>query len=144
MGELSELLRIAMPSGGAIWAQVDVGSFDPTEFAEVEIEESIEVAAVGIDDDFGIADVGIKRFLQKVKKLTDFKETISSVALSVHEGFAELPQEKVPDKVSVEFAVEISGKTGQLVGALAEVGSKAAIKVTVEWEEMAARIGGGK
>jgi len=140
---VSELLQIAMPSGGVIWARVDLGSVEAHELKEIEVSETVEVGD-DLDDAGGITDVGVRTLLRKVKKLTDFKETIRSVALSVHESFAELPDETVPDKVSVEFSIEISGKSGQLIGVLAEAGAKAAIKVNVEWHDMTTRVAAGK
>lgn len=142
---MTELLEILLP-GGVVFARVEVEpGEDVNGLAEVAVPA---VGATSADaDDLDavpmVGDVGVRDLLRKVKKLADFKETIQNVAVSVHESFAALEPEKVPDKVAVEFAIEIAAKSGQLVGVLAEVGGKAAVKVSVEWTGMAARAAGG-
>ncbi|GAA2036228.1 hypothetical protein GCM10009839_41370 [Catenulispora yoronensis] len=143
---MAELLEILLP-GGVVYARVEVApGEDVASLAEVDVPVAggggagVGVGADDLETIPEVGDVGVRNLFRKVKKLADFKETIQHVAVSVHESFAALEPEKVPDKVAVEFSIEIAAKSGQLVGVVAEAGTKAALKVSVEWTGMAARV----
>lgn len=85
-------------------------------YARVDEEES---AQSGVD-------VGLRdRF-----KLDSLGPTIRSVASSVHQSVDGLK----PDRVSVEFGLELSLDAGKVVAVLASGGAKASLKVTLDWD----------
>ncbi|MBB4891335.1 hypothetical protein FHS39_000335 [Streptomyces olivoverticillatus] len=58
-------------------------------------------------------------------------DTVRGVADSVRMGLAAAR----PDEVSVEFGIELSAKAGRVIGLLADGEGKAAVTVTLTWNE---------
>ncbi|MEW1862358.1 CU044_2847 family protein [Streptomyces sp. NPDC088194] len=80
------------------------------------------IESPGGPQDSGLLDGG-------ARALRGFETTLRTVATNVRDAVAQA----APDKVSVEFGVELAlGKDG-LVAALAGTSGTAAVKVTLEW-----------
>ncbi|MFE9770548.1 CU044_2847 family protein [Streptomyces sp. NPDC005931] len=79
------------------------------------------------DDEDGPRDTG---FGQSVaRRLEDLPGTLEAVTRSVREGL----RAAAPDEVSLEFGIEVVGKSGKLVSVLTDLGAKATLKVSVTW-----------
>ncbi len=90
-----------------------------------QIEEA-ETAQTGVD-------VGLRdRF-----RLDNLGPTIRSVATSVHRSVDGLK----PDRIAVEFGLELALDAGKVVAVLASGGAKASLKVTLKWNPGAASTG---
>lgn len=101
---MSDLAQVRLPSGEVVWARVAVDDEGPVD--------------VGFADRGGIYD------------LEGLAETVSGVAETVRQGLRRVQ----PDEVTVQFGIEVSGKTGKIVSALAEAGTKATLTVTLNWK----------
>ncbi len=97
-------MEVRLPTGEVVWARVAV-------------------------DDDGPVDVG---FADKIGalELEGLTETVRGVAGTIRQGL----RHAQPDDVTVEFGIEISGKSGKLVSVLAEAGAKATLKITLSWK----------
>lgn len=60
-------------------------------------------------------------------------ESLHSVVTSVARSLAVPLRAVRPDEVSVEFGIELTAKSGKVVGLLADGEAKGAIKVTLTW-----------
>ena len=103
-----------MPSGDLVWVQIEATS-----------------DADGLDHRDGPAaeDVALGRSAMGPADVPGFSETVRGVVDSVWQALAE----REPEAVSVEFGIEISGRTGRLLSVLAEAGGTAHVKVTASW-----------
>jgi hypothetical protein len=113
---MSELARVALPNGDLIWVRV----------------RAVEQAALE-EQTTGPADVGLaERVAPAVEalRLPGFAETIRGVVTSVRHAL----DEHRPDSLAVEFAIEITARSGGLVSVLAEVGGTAQVRVTASWD----------
>ncbi|MFC6061130.1 CU044_2847 family protein [Streptomyces ochraceiscleroticus] len=61
-------------------------------------------------------------------------ESLDGLVHGVARSLAGALQGLRPDEVSVQFGIELSGKSGTLVGLLADGEAKAAINVTLTWQ----------
>jgi len=63
----------------------------------------------------------------------DFAE-VGSVLEGLTEGIRGALDKVAPDRVIVEFAIELAVKAGKLTGLVVEGGAKGSLGVTLEWE----------
>jgi Trypsin-co-occurring domain 1 len=115
-GATSEIARVALPSGDLIWVRIRAA-------------EQVAVGKPGA----GPADVGLgERAALAVEalRLPGFTETVRGVVASVRQAL----DEHRPDSLTVEFAIEITARSGALVSVLADVGGTAQVKVTASWD----------
>jgi hypothetical protein len=113
---MPEIARVALPNGDLIWVRV----------------RAVEQAALE-EQTTGPADVGLaERVAPAVEalRLPGFAETIRGVVTSVRQAL----DEHRPDSLAVEFAIEITARSGGLVSVLAEVGGTAQVRVTASWD----------
>lgn len=86
------------------------------------------------NDDYGMSpmprDVSLGQDIVEVLQVPGVIETIDGVLSTVRLAVAKAR----PDKVAVEFGVELNAKTGRVLSVLAEAGGKAHVKVTATWE----------
>ncbi|GDY29877.1 CU044_2847 family protein [Gandjariella thermophila] len=101
---MSDVVQVRLPSGDVVWARVAV-------------------------EDDGPADVGFAD-RSKVYHLDGLVETVRGVAESIRDGLRHFQ----PDDVTVQFGIEVSGKTGKVVSVLAQAGAKATLTVTLKWK----------
>ncbi|PKW18602.1 CU044_2847 family protein [Saccharopolyspora spinosa] len=102
---MSEVVQVRLPSGEVVWARV------------------------AVDDEAGPVDVGFADG-GGIRDLEGLTETVSGVASTIRKGLRHVQ----PDDVTVQFGIEVSGKTGKIVSVLAEAGSKATLTVTLAWK----------
>jgi len=117
--------RVELPTGEFIWVRVEVPE-----------------AAVGDGGGAGgtARDVGGRRLRRnhpsvddeaQISKLVGFTETVGGIAHSVRKSLAAVR----PDRVEVEFGLEIDGSTGKVVSMVASAHAKASIKVKLGWDQ---------
>ncbi|MGV9410897.1 CU044_2847 family protein [Nocardia sp. NPDC003693] len=111
---MAHIERVEMPDGTVIFAR---------------IEAVDEAAEAGLDGGAG-ADVGLRDTL----RLENLGSTVRSVAASVHAGLDGMK----PDRVAIEFGLELAFTSGGVFAVLASGGAKASVKVALEWEPAAA------
>jgi len=61
--------------------------------------------------------------------IEDLRRTVRGVSLSLRQALDDL----APEKLEVEFGLELSLKAGKLTSMLAEAGATATVKVTLGW-----------
>ena len=106
---MSTITPIQLPDGQVIYARV-----------------SGRVPSAG-DDDVA-QDVG---FSDKIPKLAS--EQLTKLAEGVVNNVREAVSQFDADEVSMDFGIEFTGKTGRVIGVLAEVGGTASIVVHLTW-----------
>lgn len=105
-----------LPSGDLIWVHV----------------QGATPAATG-EGAAGATDVGLGQpggRAMGALSLPGFTETVRGVVASVRNAI----DEHQPNSLTVEFAIEITAKTGALLSVLAEAGGTAQVKVTASWD----------
>jgi hypothetical protein len=108
--DVTRVARIALPDGTPVWAR---------------ITGTEELSAP--PGQLSFSDVG---FAERVEASVDsLHALISGVARSLAEPLRAVR----PDEVSVEFGIELTAKTGKVVGLLADGEAKAGITVTLTW-----------
>ncbi|KAF4410232.1 MULTISPECIES: CU044_2847 family protein [Streptomyces] len=112
MGEAeTRVAQIALPDGTEVWARVS----DPGELPSASGD--------------GFADTGVAD--RAAAQLESFHGLVTGVARSL----ADAARSVRPDEVSVEFGIELTAKSGKVVGLLADGEAKGAIKVTLTWRD---------
>lgn len=89
----------------------------------------------------GPADVGLAERVRPTAdalRLQGFAETVCGLVASVRQAL----DEHRPDCLAVEFAIEITARSGALVSVLAEVGGTAQVRVTATWDRRDAALSG--
>ncbi len=119
---MDRLIRLAMPDGTEIWARV----------AAPEPERN---ASSGQGGDVGLRSSVRQAGQAAAAQVRGFVETVQSVAASVHTAVAE----SAPSAVSVEFGLELTLETSQVVAVLAQAGAKTSVTVRLEWDRDALR-----
>jgi len=106
---MSTITQIQLPDGEIIYARV-----------------SGQMPSATADD---IAhDVG---FSDKIPKLAS--EQLTKLAEGVVNNVREAVSQFEADEVSIDFGIELTGKTGRVIGVLAEVGSTASVILHLTW-----------
>ena len=99
--------------------------FVQTEFIPLQLPDKtvIQVAArvQGAEEEVGILDQAI-----------DWGQIETTVTSLVH-ALTELKEKVQPDKFSVEFGIQVGGKSGQLTALLVEGSASGSFKFTLEW-----------
>jgi hypothetical protein len=116
-GTTSEIVQVMLPSGDLIWVRV----------------RGAAPAATG-EGAAGAEDVGLGQRITPAAEalcLPGFAETVRGVIASVRQA----TDEHRPDSLTVEFAIEITARTGALLSVLAEAGGTARVKVTASWDQ---------
>jgi hypothetical protein len=106
---MSTITRIELPDGQVIYARV-TGQ------------------APSADGDDIAHDVG---FGDAIPKLAG--EQLTKLAEGVVNNVREAMRQFDADEVSMEFGIEFTGKTGRVIGVLAEVGGTASVVVHLTW-----------
>jgi Trypsin-co-occurring domain 1 len=106
---MSTITQIQLPDGQVIYARI-----------------SGQVPSAGDDD---IAhDVG---FTEKIPKLAS--EQLTKLAEGVVSNVRQAVSQFDADEVSIDFGIEFTGKTGRVIGVLAEVGGTASVVLHLTW-----------
>ena len=107
---------MTLPSGDTIWVRLrGAGPAAASEHAA------------------GAADAGLGERISSAAEalyLPGFSETIRGIVTSVRQAI----DEHRPDSLTVEFAIEITARTGAVLSVLAEGGGTAQVKVTASWD----------
>lgn len=118
--------RVRLPSGEVVWVAV----------------QTTEALVIPDDGDLGgtdtAPDVGGRSRRgrepaedgDEISRLIGFTEAVSGIAHSVRNSLAAVR----PNKVEVEFGLEIDGSTGKVVSLVASAHAKASIKVKLAWD----------
>lgn len=77
----------------------------------------------------GPTDTAFGKF-NSVLDTDELLKSVSGIAETIHDSVARLR----PDSVGVEFGIELSVKSGRLIGVLADVGGSTALKISLGWE----------
>ncbi|MFJ2587717.1 CU044_2847 family protein [Streptomyces sp. NPDC087538] len=109
----ARITRIEMPDGTEVWARISGAE---------------ELAQSGSGPSF--ADIGAGNIADRVQARV---ESLQGVVTSVARSLAEPLRAVRPDEVSVEFGIELTAKSGKVVGLLADGEAKGSIKVTLTW-----------
>ncbi|MGW1223928.1 CU044_2847 family protein [Streptomyces sp. NPDC002530] len=115
----SRITRIEMPDGTPVWARV----------SGAEELDGPEPGGLTFTDT-GFAGDLADRVQAGVQARV---ESLHSVVTSVARSLAVPLRAVRPDEVSVEFGIELTAKSGKVVGLLADGEAKGAIKVTLTW-----------
>lgn len=105
-------------------------SEDATRVARIELPDGTPVwARISGAEDTDYADSGFfsDRIVGRVESLDGLVHGVARSLAGALRGLR-------PDEVSVQFGIELSGKSGTLVGLLADGEAKAAINVTLTWQ----------
>jgi Trypsin-co-occurring domain 1 len=107
--------QVVLPSGAVVWVQARAGGGS--------------AAGDGGPDGDGPQDVGLAESVAQLALVPGFVETVQGVVESVRLALARHP----PESVTVEFGLEISGKTGAVLSLLGEAGGGAHVKISASW-----------
>ncbi|MFD8687327.1 CU044_2847 family protein [Streptomyces sp. NPDC059651] len=110
----ARITRIEMPDGTPVWARISGAE-------ELDRPESGGLT---------FTDTGFGNIADQVQARV---ESLHSVVTSVARSLAVPLRAVRPDEVSVEFGIELTAKSGKVVGLLADGEAKGAIKVTLTW-----------
>lgn len=110
----ARITRIEMPDGTPVWARISGA------------EELDRPEPGGLT----FTDTGFGSLTDQVQARV---ESLHSVVTSVARSLAVPLRAVRPDEVSVEFGIELTAKSGKVVGLLADGEAKGAIKVTLTW-----------
>ncbi|MFI6859827.1 CU044_2847 family protein [Streptomyces sp. NPDC050421] len=110
----ARITRIEMPDGTPVWARISGAE-------ELDRPESGGLT---------FTDTGFGDLTDQVQARV---ESLHSVVTSVARSLAVPLRAVRPDEVSVEFGIELTAKSGKIVGLLADGEAKGAIKVTLTW-----------
>lgn len=110
----ARITRIEMPDGTPVWARISGA------------EELDRPEPGGLT----FTDTGFGDLTDRVQARV---ESLHSVVTSVARSLAVPLRAVRPDEVSVEFGIELTAKSGKVVGLLADGEAKGAIKVTLTW-----------
>lgn len=108
----ANVTRIEMPDGTPVWARISGA-------------EELRRPSGGLT----YSDTG---FAEQVQARV---ESLQSVVTSVARSLAGPLRAVRPDEVSVEFGIELTAKSGKIVGLLADGEAKGGIKVTLTWND---------
>ncbi|MFE4946205.1 CU044_2847 family protein [Streptomyces sp. NPDC056641] len=108
----ANVTRIEMPDGTPVWARISGAA-------------ELRRPSGGLT----YADTG---FADQVQARV---ESLQSVVTSVARSLAGPLRAVRPDEVSVEFGIELTAKSGKIVGLLADGEAKGGIKVTLTWND---------
>ncbi|MFD5024793.1 CU044_2847 family protein [Streptomyces sp. NPDC058373] len=111
----SRVAYVELPDGTPVWARISQAD-------ELELPGETPLYT-----DAGFAGRAGERVQAQVAGLGGL---ITGVARSVAQGLRAVR----PDEVSVEFGIELTGKAGKVVGLLADGEAKAALTVTLTWQ----------
>lgn len=111
----ARITRIEMPDGTPVWARISGAE---------ELDRSEPGGLTFSDTGFG------ENLADRVQARV---ESLHSVVTSVARSLAVPLRAVRPDEVSVEFGIELTAKSGKVVGLLADGEAKGAIKVTLTW-----------
>jgi Trypsin-co-occurring domain 1 len=111
--ESTRVARIELPDGTPVWARISGA------------EELSAPASAGLS----YSDTG---FAERVEASV---ESLQSLITGVARSLSGPLRAVRPDEVSVEFGIELTAKAGKVVGLLADGEAKAAITVTLTWNE---------
>ncbi|MFJ4898960.1 CU044_2847 family protein [Streptomyces sp. NPDC088727] len=116
MGDsVARITRIEMPDGTPVWARISGA-------------EELDGPAPGSGPTY--TDTGFGDIADQVQARV---ESLHSVVTSVARSLAVPLRAVRPDEVSVEFGIELTAKSGRIVGLLADGEATGAIKVTLTW-----------
>lgn len=125
----TRIAHIRLPDGTPVWARISGAEQlipqprpAPGEYADSGYGE-------GGPGDGGYADSG---FLSD--RVVARLESLDGLVAGVTRSVADALRGVRPDEVSVQFGIELSGRSGHLVGLLADGGTKASINVTLTWQ----------
>ncbi|WP_393060434.1 CU044_2847 family protein [Streptomyces sp. LN549] len=110
----ARITRIEMPDGTPVWARISGA-------------EELDCPEPG---GLTFTDTGFGNLTDQVQARV---ESLHSVVTSVARSLAVPLRAVRPDEVSVEFGIELTAKSGKVVGLLADGEAKGAIKVTLTW-----------
>lgn len=110
----ARITRIEMPDGTPVWARISGAE-------ELDRPESGGLT---------FTDTGFGNLGDQVQARV---ESLHSVVTGVARSLAVPLRAVRPDEVSVEFGIELTAKSGKVVGLLADGEAKGAIKVTLTW-----------
>ncbi|WP_436738888.1 CU044_2847 family protein [Streptomyces sp. BBFR102] len=111
----SRVAYVELPDGTPVWARISQAD-------ELELPDGAPLYT-----DAGFAGRAGERVQAQVAGLGGL---ITGVARSVAQGLRAVR----PDEVSVEFGIELTAKAGKVVGLLADGEAKAALTVTLTWQ----------
>lgn len=111
----SRITRIELPDGTPVWARISGAE---------------ELAGPAPGDGPTYTDTGFGDIADQVQARV---ESLHSVVTGVARSLAVPLRAVRPDEVSVEFGIELTAKSGKIVGLLADGEAKAAITVTLTW-----------
>ncbi|MFD7719384.1 CU044_2847 family protein [Streptomyces sp. NPDC059814] len=111
----ARITRIEMPDGTPVWARISGA-------------EELDRPAPGAGPTY--TDTGFGDIADQVQARV---ESLHGVVTSVARSLAVPLRAVRPDEVSVEFGIELTAKSGRIVGLLADGEAKGAIKVTLTW-----------
>lgn len=110
----ARITRIEMPDGTPVWARISGAE-------ELDLPEPGGLT---------FTDTGFGNLTDQVQARV---ESLHSVVTGVARSLAVPLRAVRPDEVSVEFGIELTAKSGKVVGLLADGEAKGAIKVTLTW-----------
>lgn len=125
-GDATRIARIELPDGTPVWARIS-GAEElqprprPGEYAD---SGGAPGAGTGGYEDSGFFS---DRVLGRM-------ESLNGLVQGVTRSLADALRAARPDEVSVQFGIELSGRSGTVVGLLADNEAKAAINVTLTWQ----------
>ncbi|MEU3185405.1 CU044_2847 family protein [Streptomyces sp. NPDC006923] len=108
----ARITRIEMPDGTPVWARISGA-------------EELNRPSGGLE----FSDTG---FAEQVQARV---ESLQGVVTSVARSLVGPLRAVRPDEVSVEFGIELTARSGKVVGLLADGEAKGAIKVTLTWND---------
>lgn len=111
----ARITRIEMPDGTPVWARISGA-------------EELDLPAPG--DGPTYTDTGFGDIADRVQARV---ESLQGVVTGVARSLAVPLRAVRPDEVSIEFGIELTAKSGKVVGLLADGEAKGAIKITLTW-----------
>ncbi len=124
--DATRVARIELPDGTPVWARISgAEGLLPGPRSAAYVDSGRRGGGEGTD----YADSGFftDRVVGRVESLDGLVHGVARSLAGALRGLR-------PDEVSVQFGIELSGKSGTLVGLLADGEAKAALNVTLTWQ----------
>ncbi|GAA0454986.1 CU044_2847 family protein [Streptomyces olivaceiscleroticus] len=129
--DTKRVARIELPDGTPVWARISgAEALLPPQRSAAYVDSGRRAGERADYADY--ADYTDSGFL--TDRVLGRMESLDGLVHGVARSLAGALRGLRPDEVSVQFGIELSGKSGSLVGLLADGEAKAAINVTLTWQ----------
>ncbi|WP_181138510.1 CU044_2847 family protein [Streptomyces sp. Ru73] len=125
--DATHVARIELPDGTPVWARISGAEGLVPRPRSAPYVDSGRGGDGGEGTDYADSGFFADRVVGRMESLDGLVQGVARSLAGALRGLR-------PDEVSVQFGIELSGKSGKLVGLLADGEAKAALNVTLTWQ----------